>query len=134
MYAWWRRYDELVSDELHDWSAKASEKGGMPYVLPPPLYADKPIGVCVRCDALAGDPPRADLIHIPSGRSPFCPLYIKPHFHSFFFSTGVSLYAMRCVNALFNRCVRCDALAGDADHILRPLPFHKVHAHIHYIL
>ena len=69
LYAWWRRYDEVVSDELHDWSAKASEKGGMPYVLPPPLYADKPIGVCVRCDALA----------------------------------------------------------GDADNILRPLPFHKVH-------
>ena len=68
LYAWWRRYDELVSDELHDWSAKASANGGMPYVLPPPLYADKPIGVCVRCDALA----------------------------------------------------------GDADHILRPLPFHKV--------
>ena len=102
LYAWWRRYDELVSDELHDWSAKASEKGGMPYVLPPPLYADKPIGVCVRCDALAGDadhilrplpfhkvddPPRAYPIyepHLSKPTNPFFPPFLVTVFHQGF--------------------------------------------------
>jgi hypothetical protein len=73
MYAWWRRYDEIVSEEIEAWTEKnvledVGKKDLTVYRLPPPLYQDKPLGTCTRCDALVDD---ADARLTPIERSGF---------------------------------------------------------------
>eukprot|EP00596_Hydrurales_sp_CCMP1899_P003781 CAMPEP_0119042780 /NCGR_PEP_ID=MMETSP1177-20130426/16151_1 /TAXON_ID=2985 /ORGANISM="Ochromonas sp, Strain CCMP1899" /LENGTH=459 /DNA_ID=CAMNT_0007009789 /DNA_START=278 /DNA_END=1657 /DNA_ORIENTATION=+ len=55
LYAWFRRYDEVVSDEVHERTSRGIVAAGTTYRLPAPLYVDKPIGVCTRCEAMTGD-------------------------------------------------------------------------------
>jgi len=68
LYAWWQRFNDTVSEQDEIAAAHASyltsseRHAQMAYVLPKPLYVDKPIGACTRCDALAAD---ADAVLAP---------------------------------------------------------------------
>ena len=73
LYSWWSRYDEIISEEVHERTAKYSaqysrsnenssdNKNDMKddrsgdIRLPVPLYVDAPVGACTRCEAMTGD-------------------------------------------------------------------------------
>lgn len=91
LYAWWTRLDKVVSYDVtmnlngkyeqheHSYdslfkqqqqqqlaggsSHAAAEATTLASMLPPPLYVSNPIGLCTRCEALAGD---ADAVLEPS--------------------------------------------------------------------
>ena len=73
LYSWWSRYDEIISEEVHERTAKYSvqysrgkenrndiknytedDRNG-DFRLPVPLYANAPVGACTRCEAMTGD-------------------------------------------------------------------------------
>ena len=73
LYSWWSRYDEIISEEVHERTAKYSvqysrgkenrndnkndtedDRNGN-FRLPVPLYANAPVGACTRCEAMTGD-------------------------------------------------------------------------------
>lgn len=72
LYAWWQRFNDTVAEQeeirvahpKYLSSLKSSGKGSSSgaWDLPIPLYVDKPIGACTRCDALAAD---ADAVLAP---------------------------------------------------------------------
>lgn len=58
LYAWWQRLNDTVSEDEVARSHVAllrGEHASLSHALPPPLYAEAPIGSCTRCDALAAD-------------------------------------------------------------------------------
>ena len=64
LYSWWKRYDEIVSDELHAYTAKtgltalqhrATFNETNTNSLPAPMYANNAIGICTRCEAMTSD-------------------------------------------------------------------------------
>lgn len=55
LYSWWRRYDEIVSESLHEHTALTGSAAAAVTVLPVPMYIDKPVGACTRCEAMTND-------------------------------------------------------------------------------
>ena len=72
LYSWWRRYEEIVSDELHTYTAKTGLAAMQlkeanfnqtntnsneinTNFLPVAMYPDKAIGICTRCEAMTSD-------------------------------------------------------------------------------
>lgn len=56
MYAWWKRFELIVQSESGTPSYEVTPAQGKYLTIPEePIYNDKPVGACTRCDALVGD-------------------------------------------------------------------------------